>query len=558
MPHALSRTVRDVSDALITDPWVALRLGKWQEAADLVGDAVLEDPAAEAERLEVLAYASWWLGRVDTSMEYREAAYRAYEEVGNHRRAGQCAVWLSEHNLFKVRPAIAGGWLQRARRVLGDDTECVEYAALVLREIEAAHGRGELDLALAQATEVVELGRRLKSPDVEAQALQTRARILIDLGDPRAGMACFDEAMLFALEGRLEPYSTGKVYCSLISACEELGDAARAAEWTEATAQWADGQPFSLFPGICRVHRASALTWRGELVNAEKEAMKACLELIDMHVPNASAAYAEVGDIRRRLGDMQGAEEAFAKAQELCGRNCSGLALLRLAQDRVEPAVAIIDNCLADAGWNRLARAKLLPAHVQIAIAADDLAGAAASAAELEQTAKDFDSATLTASASSANGRLKLAQGDKVGAAATLREAVAMWQALAVPYEVASARTLLGEALRGVDDDASRVSFEVAEELFAQIGARLDAEQSRHSREDRVATSLPAGLTEREVEVLRLIAAGKTNKEIAEALFLSGKTVSRHLSNIFAKIDVSTRAAATAFAFENKLAGPRQ
>ena len=300
--------------------------------------------------------------------------------------------------------------------------------------------------------------RRIGSTDIEAEALQAIGRVLIDQGDPHAGLAHLDEAMLFAIEGRLRPYSTGKVYCSLISACEELGDFARAAEWTEATAKWADGYPLAFFPGICRVHRASALTWRGDLVNAEREAMKACLELVDIHTPNASAAYAEVGDIRRRLGDLVGAEEAFAKAQEMCGANCSGLALLRLAQDRVQPAIAIIDNCLTDAGWNRLSRAKLLPARVQIAIAAGDLDGAAASVSELEQTARDFDAATLTAAAASARGRLLLARGDETAAAA-LREAVALWQALAVPYEVATARTLLGEALRGVDDHAVACLF---------------------------------------------------------------------------------------------------
>lgn len=504
----------------------------------------MSDALAEADRLDQAAEDAWWQGQLDACIENREAAYRAYEDIGEQRRAGQCAVWLYEHHLFKVRPAIAGGWLRRARRALENDTECDAYGALVLREAEGAHGRGELQEAEASAREVVALARRINSADIEAEALQAIGRLLIDQGDPRRGLEHLDEAMLFAVEGRLRPYSTGKVYCSLISACEELGDFARAAEWTEATAEWATDHPVSFFPGICRVHRASALTWRGDLVNAEREAMKACLELVDIHIPNASAAYAEVGDIRRRLGDLKGAEEAFAKAEELCGANCSGLALLRLAQDRVQPAIAIIDECLTAAGWNRLSRAKLLPAHVQIAIAADDLGGAAGSVDELTQTAKDFDSATLTAAAASARGRLLLASDDKTAATTALREAVTLWQALNVPYEVASARTLLGEALRGVDDEASRVSFEVAEELFAQIGARLST---------KAASKLPCGLTEREVEVLRLIAEGKTNKEIADALFLSGKTVSRHLSNIFAKINVSTRAAATAFAFENGL-----
>jgi ATP/maltotriose-dependent transcriptional regulator MalT len=516
---------------------------------------VVTDALSEADRFDQLADDAWWQGQLDDCIENREAAYRAFEAAGEHRRAGQCAVWLYEHHLFRARPAIASGWLRRARRSLEADTDCEAYGALALREAEAAHGRGEIDLAESMARDVVALARRLGSTDIEAEALQAIGRLLIDRGDPREGLAHLDEAMLFAIEGRLRPYSTGKVYCSLISACEQLGDFARAAEWTEATAQWANEYPEAFFPGICRVHRASALTWRGDLINAEREAMRACVELVDIHIPNAGAAYAEVGDIRRRLGDVAGAEEAFAKAQELCGGSCAGLALLRLAQDRVQQAIAIIDDALRSAGWNKLSRAKLLPAHVQIAIAARDVESAAASVAELEQTAKDFDAATLTAAAASARSRLRMAEGDASGAAAAAREAVTLWHALNVPYEVASARTLLGEALRGVDDDASRASFEVAEELFSQIGARLDAEQSRLATTKRVVTAFPAGLTERECEVLRLIAAGHTNKEIAETLVLSGKTVSRHLSNIFAKINVSTRAAATAFAFENGLNG---
>ncbi len=546
-----------VSNDVLSDARAALQRGDWQVALDAASAAESTDPAAAADRLDLIADAAWWLGRIDACIDARESAYRAFDEIGDHRRAGQCAVWLYEHHQFQARPAIASGWLRRATRSLEGDTDCVAYGALALREAESAHGRGELDVAAGLGRDVVALARRLGSADLEAEALQTIGRLLIDQGDPRAGLAHLDEAMLFAIEGRLGPYSTGKIYCSLISACEQLGDFARAAEWTEATSRWASDHPFAFFPGICRVHRANALTWRGDLINAEREAMKACVELVDIHIPNASAAYAEVGDIRRRLGDLVGAEEAFAKAQELCGANCAGLALLRLAQDRVQPAITIIDTCLTDAGWNRLSRAKLLPAHVQIAIAADDLAGAASSVAELEQTAQEFDSATLSAAAASARGRLRLAHNDKAAAAAGLREAVALWQALAVPYEVASARTLLGQALRDLDPEASSVSFRAAEELFEQIGARLDAEYSRSSRAEPVMARLPAGLTEREIEVLRLVAAGDTNKEIADALFLSGKTVSRHLSNIFTKIDVSTRAAATAFAFENGLAGSR-
>jgi ATP/maltotriose-dependent transcriptional regulator MalT len=535
----------------------ALARSDWQAAHDAAAAVEVADPIARATRLELLADALWWLGRLDECIDRREAAYLAFDELGERRRAGQCAVWLYEHHLFKARPAIAGAWLQRARYALADDPECVEHGALVLREAEAAHGRGELEVAATLSQAIVELGRRLRSADLEAEALQTYGRLLIDQGDPVGGLARLDEAMLFAVEGRLGAYSTGKVYCSLISACEELGDLRRAAEWTEATSRWARDHPFAIFPGICRVHRASALNWSGKLADAEREASKACVELLDIHRPNAAAAFAEVGDIRRRLGDLDGAEQAFAKAQELCGSTCSGLALLRLAQGRVDAAFAVIGRCLDEAGWNRLGRARLLATHVQICVASGDLDTAATGAAELEATAEAFGSAMLRATALSARGRVQLARHESQAACVTLREALELWQTFDVPYEVATTRTLLGQALREVDDhEGAASSFAAAEALFEQIGAHLAAREARGSR-DVAGQRLPAGLSAREVEVLRLIAAGRTNKEIASELFLSAKTVSRHLSNIFTKIGVSSRSAATAFAFEHDLVSGR-
>ena len=220
-----------------------------------------------------------------------------------------------------------------------------------------AHGAAELDRALELTNQALELGRTLRSADLEAEALQAGGRILIDQGEMDEGLGHLDEAMLFAVEGRLRPYSTGKVYCSMIAACEEVGDFDRAAEWTEATLRWAeDNHPFAIFPGICRVHRAVVLKRRGALVEAEAEAARACEELSQSHLANSAAAYAEVGDIRRRLGDLAEAEAAFARSQEISRGPCGGLALLRLAQGRVDDAMSTISDCVEGAA-NPLARA---------------------------------------------------------------------------------------------------------------------------------------------------------------------------------------------------------
>jgi ATP/maltotriose-dependent transcriptional regulator MalT len=293
---------------------------------------------------------------------------------------------------------------------------------------------------------------------------------------------------------------------------------------------------------------------QGALEHAEREATRACGELLDSHLPNAVAAYAEAGDIRRRLGDLERAEDAFARAEQLSGRACAGTALLRLAQGRLDEARRIIVGCLAEEPPGRLSRARLLPAAVQIAIAAGDLGVAEVAGGELDAMAHHFDTPMLHALASLARGRLQLGQANATAAAATLQVAVRQWQELQVPYEVAAARTLLGQAQRETGDAAAATqSFAAARALFETIGARLDA----HGIEPARRMKRPCGLTEREVEVLCLIADGRPNKDIAAQLRLSAKTVSRHLTNIFNKIGVNSRAAATAFAFEHHLISKR-
>jgi ATP/maltotriose-dependent transcriptional regulator MalT len=533
----------------------ALAHQDWQAALDAAGMAAVEDPEQEARRADMEAEAAWWLGRMDECIASRERAHQLFEDLGQHRRAGQCAVWLYEHHATTLRPAIANAWLRRARRVLEGDPECVETGALLLREAESAHGGGDLDRAGALADEVIDLARRLRSPDLEAEALQARGRILIDQGEAAEGMGHLDEAMLFAAQGQLGPYTTGKVYCSLISACEELGDLDRAAEWTEATMRWAAHHPFAIFPGICRVHRAVVLKRRGSLAEAEREALRASEELAGSHIANSAAAHAEVGDIRRRLGELERAEESFTRARELCGRSCGELALLRLAQGRVDAAVSIISDCVGSRGASPLARARLLPIWVHVAVAAGDLEAATEAMSELDAIVATYDSPMLRATALTTQGRLLLARGDAPQAREVLQEALDRWGALGVPYEVATTHTLLGQARREAgDQEAATASFAEAVRLFDEIGAHLD---SRRVQGDTKA-DLPAGLTSREVEVLRLIAAGMSNKAIAGALHLSAKTVSRHLSNIFTKIGASSRAGATAFAFEHHIVEPRR
>ena len=281
------------------------------------------------------------------------------------------------------------------------------------------------------ATTALDLARRLRSTDLEAEALQTQGRILIDQGHVDDGMAHLDEAMLFAVEGRLGPFATGKVYCSLIAACEELGDFDRAAEWTDATLRWAQEHPFAIFPGICRLHRAIVLKRRGVLDAAEEEARRACEELRDSHVANSAAAWAEVGDIRRRLGQLDQAEGAFARSQEVSGSPCGGFALLRLAQGRIEEALTIITSCVAQQS-NPLGRAGLIAdaGANRGRSRGPDTAHRAMS--ELEMTVATFGTGSLLATERSTRGRLMLADGDPA-ATATLQQAVESWHGARCP-----------------------------------------------------------------------------------------------------------------------------
>jgi DNA-binding CsgD family transcriptional regulator len=289
---------------------------------------------------------------------------------------------------------------------------------------------------------------------------------------------------------------------------------------------------------------------RGAWTEAEAEARRACGDLLEIMPSFAAEGFYEIGEIRRRLGDLAEAEAAFRRASELGHEPQPGLALVRLAQGRADVAGAAVRGALAEEP-SRLARAKLLPAQVEIAIACGDLGTALAAADELEAIAGDYAGPVLEAASASARGAVKLAEGDATAALPALRRAWQLWQAVECPFEAAEARRLLGLACRRAgDEDGAELAISAAHAAFERLGAALEAARTA---ELLGASTLPAGLTAREAEVLRLVATGRSNREIADELCLSVKTVARHLSNIFYKLGVSSRTAATAFAYEHGL-----
>jgi ATP/maltotriose-dependent transcriptional regulator MalT len=531
----------------------AFEAGRWLEAFDALVelDASI---ALEAEDVEALGEAAWWLGRPDDCVAARQRAFAAYVSAERPRRAASVALRLFYSFSVRGDAAIASGWLRRAERLLGDEPEGVEHGHLRLAEARAARAHGDVEGELGAAREAVALGRRFADADLVALGQYVEGRVLVRRGSVDEGMAILDEAMLAAAQGELGAMSAGQVYCNVIAACQELGDLRRAAEWTQALRSWSATQPASVFPGLCRVHRAEVLALRGDWTEAEDEARRACVDLVDVMPAFAAEGFYEVGEVRRRLGDLAGAEAAFRRAGELGREPQPGLALVRLAQGRSDAAAAAVRGALAEES-SRLARAKLLPAQVTIAIACDDLDTASGAVDELDAVAADYASPALEAAAASARGELELTGDDPEAARGTLRHAWQLWRAAECPFEAAEARRTLGLACRKAgDQDGAEVALSAAHTAFEQLGAARDAARTA---ELLGTSSLPAGLTAREAEVLRLVASGKSNREIGAELHLSVKTVARHLSNIFVKLGVSSRTAATAFAYKHGLTDER-
>ncbi len=514
--------------------------------------AARREASLDADDLTALGEASWWLGFMDESLRTREEAYGRYLEASDNRRAAMRAFDIGYAYFLRGDENVGGGWLNRAQRLLDDQPDCPEQGYLLYFTVETSLDGGEA--TMAKAREVQGFGRRHVDPNLVAAGMVAEGRVLVKLGRAQEGVALLDGGMLEASSESLSPIWAGNVYCHLMAACYELGDIGRAAAWTQSTSEWCDRMaPAVLFKGICRVHRAQVMQIRGAWTQAQDEAERVCQDVAHIHVGIVAEARYQIGEIRRLRGDLDGAEDAYRQGHELGRDPEPGFALLRLAQGRPEPAAALIRSAMAGV-TDRLARARLLAAQVEIAIAADDPATATAAADELDAVATAYRSSGLEAAAKRSRGSVLLASGLTEEALSTLRAACSGWIELEAPYDCAKVRVLLARAYRQLgDSESSEREFDAAYSAFKDLGAELDASNADQERQ----ATLPNGLTQREGEVLALVAAGSTNRQIAEALLLSQKTVERHVSNIFTKLDVTTRTAAARFAFEHRIASPR-
>jgi ATP/maltotriose-dependent transcriptional regulator MalT len=504
--------------------------------------------------LEALADTAWLVCRLQESLAARQRAYAGYHEAHDDQSAARTAWRLFWDNLYNGDKVVALGWLHRARRHLVTIPESAEHGFVALAESELALNRGAGDEADSCAVRAVEIGERHGTPSVVALGLTLRGRALIAHGRLHEGCAGLDEAMALLLSGQLDVFFTGAVYCTVIAECHDVADLERAAEWTDAARAWCASLPVvTPFHGICRIHRGEILGLRGLWAEAEDEIRTAGEELTAFKPRSAAEALYALAEIRRRRGDLVGAEHSFLRAHELGRDPQPGLARVRLAQGHTTAASAALRTALADQSMSRGRRADLLAAQVPVAIAAGEYELAREAADELSSIAGTLDRPAVIAMAALARGAVRLAGNDAEGAVGDLRVASATWRALRLPYEEAEAHLLLGKATHAMgDEEGARLEIQTARVGFERLGAHRDAHRAAAAlagRLDRL-----AGLTEREAEVLRLVAVGMSNRQIGQALAISEYTVARHLQNLYVKLGVSSRTAATAVAIAQQLA----
>jgi DNA-binding CsgD family transcriptional regulator len=536
----------------------AFRRQAWGEASTALAAADAESPLDLVD-LERLATSLYLVGDDAGSTEAWTRAHHGWQRAGDPARAARCAFWLGFGLDITGDQAHAAGWYERARRLADEvGSDCVEQGyALVPRALHDLMVAGDAETARTAFDGITAAGERFGDADLVTLGRLGAGHALVLLGDKGTGMAMLDETMVSVVAGEVSPQLAGLVYCAVIEICHDTFDLRRARDWTHELTRWCAAQPdLEPYRGNCLVHRAEIMQFDGAWAEAMTEAERAydLLSKPPGQMAVGDASY-QRGELHRLRGEFAAAEEAYRQASHWGRPPQPGLALLRLAQGRGDAALTSIRRA-TDESQDRLARSKLLAAHAEIALAAADVAAARVAADELAAFAAELDTPLVRAVAAHAAGAVLLAEGDARTGLAELRSAYLAWQALGAPYESARTRVVIGLAYRALGDrDGAELELDAARAEFERLGAAPDAARARRLAGPSP-PGPPGGLSRREVEVLALVATGRTNREIAADLVISDKTVARHVSNIFAKLGVSSRSGATAYAYEHDLAGP--
>ena len=531
----------------------SFRKQAWGNAFSQLSAADREAPL-DPERLMELAQAALLIGREAEGADLLARAHQAFMNRGDAQPAARCAFWLGFTSLLNGEVAKAGGWLSRASRLLDGQPDCVEKGYMLLPTGYRSVQAGDAATAHSSFAQAADIGKRFRDTDLMTLGLQGQGRALIRQGEIARGMTLLDEAMVAVTAGEVSALNAGGIYCSVLDACGEVFDLQRAQEWTSALERWCTSQP-DLVPyrGHCLVRRAELLQLHGSWSDALEEAQRASVWLSrPTPKPAVGAAFYQIAQVQRLRGKFAEAEEAYRQASQWSQALGPGSAQLRLAQGQVDAANAAIRR-MAQEVQEPGPRAIILDAYVEIVLAANDVAAARGAADELAEIAARRGVPFLRALSSRALGAVLLAEDNARSALAELRQSWSIWCELQAPYEASRARLLIALACRKLgDDDNAVLEITAARQTFQQLGATLELSRADAllSKDVRQA---PGPLTERELQVLRLVASGMTNREIARKLNISEKTVARHLSNIFTKLDLSSRTAATAYAYDHNL-----
>jgi len=455
----------------------ALQRRAWNEAWDLLSTAD-ENSELAPEDLELLGQAAQWTGHFQEWLATAERAYARYLEAGNRPRAAYMATELAHEYKNQLQPSVASGWLSRAKRLLDEEPESAEHGYWAIQRALVALGEHDFDQVFALGKQAEEIGRRFGDRSLEVRAIQRQGNALIAKGDVSEGKLLLDEAAAAALGGELDPYSTLVVYCNTIGDCRDRADFDSAGEWTDRAHALCEANSMSAFPGMCRVNHAEVMKYKGRLSEAHDLAGRAGEELRHWAPRIAGAAFYELGEVRLRLGELAQAEQAFREADEYGAAPEPGLSLLRLARGDMKGALASIRRALSDDTAAIPARARLLPAGVEIAVAGGELETADRWAQELTAAADVYQTSALKAAAAFARGQVQLAAGAADDAFNSFREARTEWESTGATYDVARVREELGVALRASGDEERAIwEFQAAAARFERLGAVRDAER---------------------------------------------------------------------------------